>query len=149
MAAMRAKSGKETALNLVAFVVEDSPAIRDSLVEALAELAGITTAGTAGTEREAVAWLTDPANTWDIAIVDLGLGSGGGSGFGVLGALRQRRPTQKMVVLTGLTSTDVRAHCLALGADGVFDKSLETEALLDYCASLALPKQDKNPHGPK
>lgn len=40
----------------------------------LAELAGVTTVGYAGDERTAVAWLTDPANDWDIAVVDLHLG---------------------------------------------------------------------------
>lgn len=122
---------------LKAFVVEDNPSIRDSLVEALAELAGIETCGNAATERAAVAWLRDPANEWDIAIVDLVLVPGGGSGFGVLRALQDRPPRRKMVVLTGTASLDVRRQCEVLGSDGVFDKSMETEALLDYCASLS------------
>ena len=130
-----------------AFVVEDNPAIRTSLIEALAELAGIETAGVAGTEPAAVAWLTDPANTWDIAVVDLGLGSakGSGSGFGVLGALQHRRPDQKMVVLTGLATPQIRQRCEQLGANGIFDKSLETEALLDYCMALARQKGNETP----
>jgi two-component system OmpR family response regulator len=124
-------------LALRAFLVEDNASIRDSLVEALAELGGIHTAGTARTEKEAVAWLTDPANDWDIAIVDLILVPGGGSGFGVLRALKDRDPARKMVVLTGTASTDVRRMCETLGGDGVFDKSMETEALLDYCLALS------------
>jgi DNA-binding NarL/FixJ family response regulator len=124
-------------LALKAFVVEDNASIRDSLVEALAELTGIETLGTASNEREAVAWLTDPAHEWDIAIVDLVLIPGGGSGFGVLRALRGRKPHQKMVVLTGTASVDVRRQTELLGGDGVFDKSMETEALLDYCAALS------------
>lgn len=122
---------------LQAFVVEDNASIRDSLIEALSELGNIETAGHAPNEKAAVAWLKDPANRWDIAIVDLVLEPGGGSGFGVLNALRQRGPTQKMVVLTGTASTDVRRKCQELGGDGVFDKSMETEALLDYCVALA------------
>lgn len=131
-----------------AFVVEDNPAIRTSLIEALAELAGIETAGVAGTEPAAVAWLSDPANTWDIAVVDLGLGSakGSGTGFGVLAALSQRRPGQKMVVLTGTATPQIRQRCEQLGADGIFDKSLETEALLDYCMALARQKERETPY---
>ena len=121
---------------LRAFVVEDNVAIRDSLVEALLELTGIVTAGVAGNEKAAIAWLTDPANEWDIAIVDLIL-EPGGSGFGVLNACRNRKPEQKMVVLTGAANADVRAKCEALGSDGVFDKSIETDALMDYCLALA------------
>jgi hypothetical protein len=42
-----------------------------------------------------------------------------------------------MVVLTGTADPQVRKHCQEMGADGVFDKAMETEALLDYCAALA------------
>ena len=129
-------------MGLKAFVVEDNAAIRDSLVEALAELGGVETLGTAASEKAAIAWLTNPANTWDIAIVDLVLVPGGGSGFGVLRALQNRQPHQKMVVLTGTASKEVRRQCEALGGDGVFDKSMETEALLDYCLSLKPPGAD-------
>ena len=123
---------------LKAFVVEDNVSIRESLIEALAELAGIETGGVAGSEKAAIAWLTDAANEWDIAIVDLIL-EPGGSGFGVLRALRDRRPGRRMVVLTGSANPDIRRQCEALGSDGVFDKSIETDALLDYCASLSRP----------
>lgn len=121
---------------LKAFVVEDNVSIRESLVEALAELAGIVTAGVAGNEKAAVAWLTDPANEWDVAIVDLIL-EPGGSGFGVLNALKHRKPGQKMVVLTGAANPEVRRQCEALGGDGVFDKAIETDALMDYCLRLS------------
>ena len=118
-----------------AFIVEDNPSIRASLVEALAELAGVETIGTAGSEKAAVAWLTDPAHEWDLAIIDLIL-EPGGSGFGVLNRCRNRRPDQKVVVLTATANLDVRAQCRALGSDGVFDKSMETDDLIDYCANL-------------
>ena len=122
---------------LKAFVVEDQAPIRDSLVEALAELAGIEAVGWAADEKTAVSWLRDPANRWDIAIVDLVLVPGGGSGFGVLQALRNRPVTRKMIVLTGTANPQVRRHCEEMGADGVFDKAMETEAMLDYCVALA------------
>jgi DNA-binding NarL/FixJ family response regulator len=124
-------------LALKAYVVEDQPAIRESLLEALAEIGGIEGAGWASTEKAAVAWLADPAHHWDIAIVDLILEPNGGSGFGVVQALRQRAVTQKVVVLTGSANAQVRQRCEDLGADGVFDKAMETEAMLDYCVALA------------
>jgi two-component system OmpR family response regulator len=123
-------------LSLKAYVVEDNPAIRDSLIEALRELTGIVTTGVAGSQKEAVAWLCDSANDWDIAIVDLIL-EPGGSGFGVLNACRNRGPNQKMVVLTATANPDVRKQCEALGSDGVFDKSIETDALINHCLALA------------
>lgn len=122
---------------LKAFIVEDQPQIRDSLVEALAELGKIEAVGFAADEKSAIAWLSDPAHQWDIAIVDLVLVPGGGSGFGVLQALRNRPVTHKMIVLTGTANPQVRRHCEEMGADGVFDKAMETEAMLDYCVALA------------
>ena len=119
-----------------AFLVEDNASIRDSLIEALEELAGITTAGTAATERAAVAWLGDPANEWDLAIVDLTL-EPGGSGFGVLRALQHRQAHRKVVVLTGTANPQVRAQCEGLGSDAVFDKAIETDALMDFCLALS------------
>lgn len=50
------------------FVVDDNAPARAALMEGLAELAGVTTVGCAGDEQTASAWLTDPANDWDIAI---------------------------------------------------------------------------------
>ena len=122
---------------LKAFIVEDQDPVRESLTEALSEMGSIETAGWASTEKKATAWLLDPRNHWDIAIVDLVLEPGGGSGFGVLQALRNRESTQKMVVLSGTANPQVRRHCDEMGADGVFDKAMETEAMLDYCVALA------------
>jgi DNA-binding NarL/FixJ family response regulator len=130
------ESGRgDVPLALQAFLVEDNPQIRQSLAEALEEFGSIHTAGSAASEKDAVAWLRDPANHWDIAIVDLVL-EPGGSGFGVLKAVQDRPAPRKVIVLTGSASPDIRARCEALGCDGVFDKSMETEALLDYCAAL-------------
>ncbi|MDB5899907.1 MAG: putative response regulator, CheY [Ramlibacter sp.] len=121
---------------LKAFDVEDQPQVRDSLMESLAELAGIEPAGWAADEKTATAWLRDPAHHWDVAIVDLVLANGD-TGFGVLQALRGRPVTRKIVVLSGTTNPEVRKRCEAMGADGVFDKAMETEAMLDYCVALA------------
>ena len=121
---------------LKAFVVEDNVSIRESLIEALAELTGIETAGVASSEQAAIAWLNNPDNAWDIAIVDLIL-EPGGSGLGVLEAMKGRKPGRKMVVLTGTANPEVRRQCEALESDGVFDKSIETDALIDYCLRLS------------
>ncbi|MBA2963913.1 MULTISPECIES: response regulator [Ramlibacter] len=119
-----------------AFIVEDNSAIRESLVEALAELAGIRTVGQSGNAAGAIAWLTQSGNDWDVAIVDLLLDETG-TGLDVLKALRGREPGRQVVVLTATASGLVRDQCLALGCDEVFDKSMDTEALLDWCMRRA------------
>ncbi|RYY90225.1 MAG: response regulator [Comamonadaceae bacterium] len=119
-----------------AFIVEDNPAIRESLVEALGELAGIRTVGQCGSAADAIDWLTAGREEWDVAIVDLLLDASG-TGLDVLRALRDRPPGRRVVVLTATASGLVRDQCLALGCDEVFDKSIDTDALLDWCMRLA------------
>ena len=111
-----------------AYIVEDSSTIRDNLIDTLKELAQIEPVGTTESEHEAKRWLSD--NDWDLAIIDLFLREG--SGMNVLDACRRRRPDQKVVVLSNHSSRDVRWRCRQLGADAVFDKSTELEALVDY-----------------
>jgi two-component system OmpR family response regulator len=114
-----------------AYIVEDSPMIRENLIETLQELALIEPVGMADTENEGKKWLAQNDAYWDLAIIDLFLKEG--SGLNILEALRLRRPTQKMVVLSNHASTDVRWRCAQLGADAVFDKSTEIDALVEYC----------------
>ena len=114
-----------------AYIVEDSPAIRDSLIETLQELAHVDAVGVAETEHEGKRRLAQHDDHWDLAIVDLFLKEG--SGLNILAACRCRRPEQKMVVFSDYATRDVRWRCAQLGADAVFDKSTEIDALIDYC----------------
>ena len=117
-----------------AYIVEDSPTIRQNLVEALQELARVEPVGTAETECEGKQWLAEHDGCWDLAIVDLFLKEG--NGLNILEACRMRRPDQKMVVLSNHATRDIRWRCAQLGADAVFDKSTEIDQLVDYCASV-------------
>jgi DNA-binding NarL/FixJ family response regulator len=116
---------------LRAYIVEDSPTIRDNLIETLQELAEVQPVGLADTEREGKAWLAANADGWDIAVVDLFLREG--SGLRIVEACKRRKPTQKVIVLSNHATADMRRRCAQLGADAVFDKSTEIDALLDYC----------------
>jgi DNA-binding NarL/FixJ family response regulator len=113
-----------------AYIVEDSPTIRDNLIETLRELAAVEPVGTAETEHEGKRWLAQNED-WDLAVVDLFLREG--SGLNVVEAARKRRPGQRVIVLSNHATRDVRWRCAQLGADAVFDKSTEIEALVDYC----------------
>ena len=116
---------------LKTYIVEDNATIRDNLLATLEELAGIETAGTAEAENEGKTWLVTHGDQWDLAIVDLFLKQG--SGLGVLEACRNRKPHQKVIVLSNYATADIRQRCAQLGVDAVFDKSNEIEALIDYC----------------
>lgn len=116
---------------LRAYIVEDSPTIRENLVETLQELAEVEPVGLADTENEGKRWLTGNPDAWDVAVVDLFLRQG--SGLRVVEACRQRGHRQKVIVLSNHATADMRRRCAQLGADAVFDKSTEIDALLDYC----------------
>jgi DNA-binding NarL/FixJ family response regulator len=66
-----------------------------------------------------------------MVVVDLFLLQG--SGLGILSRCAQRKPTQKVVVFTNYATPDIRRRAVALGADAVFDKSLELDDFLAYC----------------
>lgn len=122
---------------LKAFVVEDSPVIRESLIAALEELAPVEVVGTAEDERGAVAWLGRPgdAPACDLVIIDIFLKAG--SGLGVLRAARDLPQPMTMVVLSNYATPDMQRRCLELGASRVFDKSGEVDELIAYCEQLA------------
>lgn len=119
-------------MRLKTFIVEDNPTICENLIATLEELAGVEAAGTAATEIEARAWLAESQNNdWRLAIVDLFLKQG--SGLGVLSSCRNRRPSQKVIVLSNYATAEIRHRCEQLGVDAVFDKSNEIDALVEYC----------------
>jgi DNA-binding NarL/FixJ family response regulator len=117
------------------YVVEDSPTIRDNLIATLEELTDVKTVGFAETEKEGIAWLTNSKNAWDLAIVDLFLKQG--TGIGVISACKNRKPNQKVIVLSNYATPEVRTLCERTGADAVFDKSTEIEQLLEFCIKLS------------
>lgn len=120
---------------LKAFIVEDSPVIRENLIAALEELAPVQVVGTADDEPGAVGWLGDDGHSCDLVIIDIFLKRG--SGLGVLRAAGEMRRPMSLVVLSNYATPDMRRKCLELGASRVFDKSNEIDALILYCARLA------------
>jgi DNA-binding NarL/FixJ family response regulator len=120
---------------LKAFIVEDSPVIRENLIAALEELAPVTVVGTADDEPGAVSWLGDNDRGCDLMIIDIFLKRG--SGLGVLRAASEMHRPISLVVLSNYATPDMRRKCMELGASRVFDKSNEIDALIQYCARLA------------
>ncbi len=121
-------------MELRTYIVEDNATIRENLVDTLEELASVRSLGWAETENEARSWITGHRGQWDLVIVDLFLRQG--SGLGVLEACQDRGREQRVVVLSNYATPDMRKRCANLGADAVFDKSNEIDALVDYCLAL-------------
>ena len=127
------------------FIVEDSPIILTNLVATLEELAPVKVVGSAPDESGALRWLTEPANRCDLVIIDVVLKSG--SGLGVLKGSTRGEVSAKRVVLTNYATPDMRRRCAELGADRVFDKSHEIDALIAYCRQLAGGEADVRGQG--
>ena len=117
------------------YLVEDSPVIRENLIAALEEMVSVEVVGSAASEDAAVQWLEDAGHRCDLMIVDVFLAQG--SGLGVLRAAQRRQRPGKLVVLSNYATADIRRKCLELGADRVFDKSNEIDALMAYCLRLS------------
>jgi DNA-binding response OmpR family regulator len=102
------------------FVVEDLRRMRELLIDLFSSRGAYQVVGTACTEAEAMAWLDEHGDGWDIAIIDLVLDEG--TGLGVL--RRAREHTGGLVaVLAGCVTDNLREHCYALGADKIFEES--------------------------
>ena len=101
------------------FLVEDRASMRSWMGDALAT-AGHVLAGVAVSEAQALSWLDEHPGAWDVAIVDLVLEEG--SGFAVLRHARDANESSTIVVFSSYVSGSVAEHCLAFGADLVFDK---------------------------
>jgi len=126
-----------------AFLVEDKPDIRRTLVEAMEEIAPLRFVGHADSETGARQWLGAHKTDWDLAIVDLFLAEG--SGFGVLKDCQRRTARQKVIVLTSHSQENLLARCRELGADEVFDKSHDVEKLVSFCRKHAESLDGKLP----
>lgn len=117
------------------YLVEDSPVIRESLIATLEELLPLVVVGSADDEASALQWLGQADHAVDLVIVDIFLKAG--SGLGVLLGAQAMALSCKRVVLSNYATQEMRRKCLSLGADRVFDKSQEIEALISYCEQLA------------
>lgn len=116
---------------LITFLVEDNKTIRDNLIPTLEDMVNTEVVGFAETEGDAVKWLSEHPDDWDLAVVDMFLKEG--SGLGILARVRPTHSLQRMVVLTNYATDDMRERCLRMGAHAVFDKSNELEEFFEFC----------------
>jgi len=111
------------------FLVEDLRNMRTLLDEACGAIGGLTIVASASTEAEARLWLQGNAGGWEIAVIDLVLDQG--SGLGVVSECTRCAERGRIVVFSSYASAGIKAHCLGLGADAVFDKS-DTQGFLQW-----------------
>lgn len=108
-------------------LVEDSPPVRDLLLDFLNEPGEVEIVGYTDTENDAVAAIiNDPV---DVVIVDLRLREG--TGMAVIEKLRKSslNPQPKIIVFTNHPFPEIRARAMQVGADYFFDKSADYDGV--------------------
>ena len=109
------------------FVVEDSTAVRERLVEMIGEVEDVEVVGEAETYGAAVSGITRTAP--DVAILDIKLADDTGSGIDVLAEVRKTVPAIRAIVLSNyVTPQHVKASADA-GAEYFLDKSVDFERI--------------------
>jgi DNA-binding NarL/FixJ family response regulator len=115
-------------------LVEDSPVLRERLVESLESLGGIDIVAQMDSQEEAVRGLQTLG--WDALVLDLQLRQG--TGLGVLSALQAAGGSRgrTVIVLTNYAFPQYRAKCEQLGADHFLDKSRDWHRLPEILRQL-------------
>jgi DNA-binding NarL/FixJ family response regulator len=109
------------------FVVEDSAAVRERLVEMIREVEDVEVVGEAWSYEEAVAGIRDVLP--DVAILDIKLADDTGSGIDVLAEVRKTMPSIRAIVMSNYaTPQHVKASADA-GAEYFLDKSEDFERI--------------------
>ena len=115
------------------FIVEDSPHIRERLIEMLNSIDGVRTVGSADGADEAVRAILEQRP--DTVILDMKLSQG--SGLDVLRAVHRAAPEIEVWMLTNFAGEPWRKACRRLGAAQFFDKSTEFERVREGIALRA------------
>src|ERR1051325_10879543 len=106
------RQAEEPTRQVRVFIVEDSPLVRDRLVEVLGSLSYVKFVGHAGAVRDALEWI--PLARPHVVLLDLGLPDG--SGLDVLKGIQIMKPAPIAAVLTNYATPTLRERCLAAGA---------------------------------
>ena len=121
---------------LQVYVVEDSQ-ILQGLLESSIAAAGAEVCGRSGNAEEAVEDIF--AFNPDVVVIDISLKSG--SGFDVLKALKEHNLAPHATKLVLTNHPEYRQVCTLLGADRVFDKSIEMSQALALIGDLVRAHQ--------
>lgn len=114
------------------FIVEDSRVVREHLVAMLSDLQGIEIIGYADHATDA----TESIRILRPDAVVLDMQIHGGSGIGVLRAIRRLQPPPIVVIFTNDPIPQSRQRYLDAGADFYLDKASEFERLIEIFTSM-------------
>lgn len=114
-------------------IAEDSPRIRDLLLDQLAHLPGVRVTAASRTAEEALRCLREAPP--DLLVLDLQLEQS--SALDVMRELRSAARRPCVAVLTNHADPETREACEAAGASYFFDKSADFDRFLETVRALA------------
>ena len=128
-----------SAASLTVLIADDSAPVVEMLTHWLQDPGRVEIVGSAGSEAEAIAAVLRLRP--DVVVLDLQLGEG--SGTNVIRAVRAEAALAgtRLLVTSNHDSAQLRAGCLALGADGYYDKVKELRQLAAALVALAEDKR--------
>jgi DNA-binding NarL/FixJ family response regulator len=117
------------------FVVEDSAAVRERLVELIQEVEDAHVVGEAGTYGKAVAGIAGTAP--DVAILDIKLADDEGSGIDVLKEVRKKLPAIRAIVMSNYTTPQHMKASADAGAEYFLDKSVDFDRIPEILRKMS------------
>ena len=115
------------------YLVEDSPVLRDRVIESIEEAGNNQIVGSADTEDEAVNGIIESAP--DAVVLDIQLREG--NGLNVLRRLRslQLNVRPLVIMLTNYNFPEFRFRAISAGTDYFFDKATELHRVAEVLGS--------------
>jgi len=124
---------------LTVYIVDDSPMMRERLMELMADLAGIEIVGQSGDPLEALDSIKKSHP--DVVILDIQLPRR--SGIDVLKDIKKDPRAPTVIMITNYPYRQYRQGCLAAGADYFFSKIDEFEKIRDTLVRIGPHRQNK------
>jgi len=118
------------------FVVEDSAAVRERLVEMIREVKDIEVVGEAATYDTAVAGIIDTRP--DVAVLDIKLANETGSGIDALIEVRKTLPGIRAIILSNYSTPQHLKASADAGAEYFLDKSIDFERVAEILQQMQI-----------
>ncbi len=114
------------------FIADDSEILRKHLTTILMEIPGVQIVGYAEDTETAISGIE--THKPDVVILDIRMPGAGG--IQVLKTIRRTNPEMKIVIFTDYPYPQYRKKCLEEGTDFFFDKSEESEKLIELIRKM-------------
>jgi len=116
------------------FVVEDSAAVRERLVEMIRDVNDVEVVGEAATYDTAVAGIINTRP--DVAVLDIKLANETGSGIDALIEVRKTLPGIRAIILSNYSTPQHLKASADAGAEYFLDKSIEFERVREILEQM-------------